>query len=533
MNISLRASANGVAAMLCVIGVWLWTWRHLAIEWHYNEQYAFGYAVPWLAGFLAWQRLRSPSGEDLDTTFADQAGPRWLVLSWLAVPLFLLAELLRRQDPTWRLVDWLLASAATLLTAGWLGQVGGRALLRMMAFPLAFLWFAVPWPSMVETPLTLGLLQAVTQVTADMLSWAGIAALQRGNTIELRNCIVGVDIACSGVQSFQAMVMATLFLGETFRLHPVRRAALLAGGALTAFAVNLVRVFALSRVASREGEGALDRMHDTIGALATATMVVVVIFLAWLLVRRNGRDVVPAAPPRWPPWRLRGANGLALLAAFALVPLAARAWFRVGIGNPSVEQKTRLWSVKTTGLPDGWRAKPDRFTPTEVHLLRFSEATAVDFRSPDLGEAHVLHLFWAPEATVPSQSFSHTPETCLPSAGWQRIGQPIPTTVNIGDIPIHGALFQFAQDGQRQSVFHATWYGGQSRPYGGPLESIGHRGGRFALLWRAPARLGHESLTVYVASQGRHDTGGARVAQVMQTVLEANRGGAVSQTKRE
>lgn len=523
MIAAIRAPANGLAAIASVAAIWLWTWRHLAIEWRFNDQYAFGYAVPWLAVFLAWQRLRQSSGKDAQP-IADGSRRRWLALAWLAVPLFLLAELFRRQDPTWRLVGWLMTSAATLLTVAWLGQIGGAPLVRTLAFPLAFAWLALPWPSLIENPLTLGLLHFVTRITADVLNWVGIAALQRGNLIELRNAVVGVDTACSGVQSFQAALMATLFMGELVRLSGVRRLVLVVGGALAAFAANLARVMTLAWLASQQGEAAIDRHHDQVGGVATLALFLAIMFFAWGLSRQKASSAplpaVGASAVSWPRWRFGGWQGLAWLLAVALVPLLTHWWFRSGAGGGLVEQTKPLWSVKTSRLADGWRVRQEPFAPEEFRLLRFTHATAVGLWSAATGYAQVTHLFWAPAATVPSQAFSHTPEICLSSAGWQRVGPPQPTTVVVHGVQVDGALFVFRLDGIEETVFHAVWYGGEPLSLGRPPRSLGGRASRFALLWNAPARLGHETLTVFLRGAGNPKERYRRLGVVLDTVLE-------------
>ena len=45
-----------------------------------------------------------------------------------------------------------------------------------------------------------------------------MAAIQRGNLIELSTGVLGVDEACSGIRSFQSTLMAALFLDERVTL---------------------------------------------------------------------------------------------------------------------------------------------------------------------------------------------------------------------------------------------------------------------------------------------------------------------------
>jgi hypothetical protein len=56
-----------------------------------------------------------------------------------------------------------------------------------------------------------------------LLGWLGVAALQHGNVIEVATGNVGIDKACSGIRSFQATLMISLFLGKLYRLNMTRR----------------------------------------------------------------------------------------------------------------------------------------------------------------------------------------------------------------------------------------------------------------------------------------------------------------------
>jgi len=85
---------------------------------------------------------------------------------------------------------------------------------RHFAFPVGFILVAVVWPWRIEKGLTQDLMQVVASLTVELLGWLDIPALQRGNLIELGTGTVGIDEACSGIRSFQATLMISLFLGE-------------------------------------------------------------------------------------------------------------------------------------------------------------------------------------------------------------------------------------------------------------------------------------------------------------------------------
>ncbi|MEW6303320.1 MAG: exosortase/archaeosortase family protein [Verrucomicrobiota bacterium] len=496
---SQRSRWNGGAWLIALAGVWFWTWRHLEIEWRLNEQYQYGYFVPLLSLYLGWERLKAlPPGDLKPASSTNVLSLALVVLSFTA---FLFAELLRQQDPTWRMVAWTMNGSASLLTAVCLWHLGGAPLLKALSVPLLFTWLALPWPSFFENGVTLALMRLVTSNTVDLLNWSGIAALQRGNVIELANGMVGVDTACSGVQSLQASLVASLCIGELLRFRLPARAGLVLAGGLCAWAGNLARVYVLTRLVQAQGESAVDRYHDMVGYTATAFTFGAIFLLAWLLARRptwqiNSEETHPAPFTAIP--RLPGSLGFTVLALVVATPLLCRIWWTFTRSGPPAIQREAMWTLRTSQLPRGWSLSADQMSAREKEMLRFSEAQAVSYRLPDGQPAHAYRLFWKPDRTVPSLAFSHTPDICLVQAGWQQVSLPEIVTLKVAGATVTGALFRFQFEGVEQAVLHCRWYGGEPEMFQGATAKTGARTERLTQLWKGRRRYGHEALTVFM-----------------------------------
>jgi exosortase len=511
MNSSV-ARTNGIAWCIGLVFAWLWTWRHLAAEWRFNEQYQYAFAVPLLAGAMAWSRLK----EKNFATAAPSAGVcsvRVAALLALAGLAFLMGEMLRQVDPTWRLVGWLFTAAATVWTAAWLWQQGGGVLLRLMLFPLCFVWLTLPWPSSIESPITQWLLIQVTSAATLCLNLTGVAALQHGSVIQLSTGFVGVDNACSGIQSFQASLMASLFFVGLHRLSPARSLLLVTLGWCAALAGNLLRIYALTRIVQGQGQAAMESWHGLIGIGVTiGTFGVITVLAQWLGRRTTAAASVGAIRSEVPP--VAGRSGFLVATSAACAPLLAWAWFNLLPGGVVSTQVSPLFQLKTNGLLENWRATADRFAPEEVKLLRFSSAEAVNYRSPQF-LVQAVHLFWKPEVTIPSLAFSHSPDICLPSAGWEQQGRPDPVSLMVRNRQVRGALFRFSGGGVPYAVLHAVWYGGVQQPFAGTPDSIGGRSDRLLQVWRRVRRQGHETLTVFVPN----DADATRLRETLEEVL--------------
>lgn len=475
------------APLLC----WGWTWYHLATEWRLNPQYEYGFAVPLLAGLLLWSRLPEIKSADAPSTTESRNG---LSLSLLAIiPLFL-GEFIRQADPFWRIGGWMLHLGATLLTFGCLLRTGGTVWLRGAISSVLFLTLAVPWPSFIEVPLTNRLLASATHIAVDGLNWLGIPALQRGNVIELTNGLVGIDEACSGIQSLLSSLMASVFLGLYLRLTLPRRIVLVGAGFVMAVLGNVARIIILTKAVKLHGQAGFEKAHDQVGMFASIGIFLCLGLIAFLLRPRKQAAVSRDVKLVWPVFPAK-LNWL-ITPSIVLLPLLVTLVWRSMAGNsPDVLDRPH-WLIRTSPPPSGWAIKTDSFTQEEQRLLQFTEGGAWYFQRSLGVEAYVVHLFWSAERTIPSEAFAHSAQICLPSAGWKQMGNPTQLPVKVGTNTVIGTLGYFEQDGKQQAVFQATWRGSSLQPINRTLAPS--RWSRLESLRDSYNLRGHETLTVFI-----------------------------------
>ena len=491
---------------LAVVLAWCWAWRHLSSEWRTNEQYEFGYGVPFLFAYCAWKRW---SG----TMQPSRSGWPLLAVAWLTLAL---GELLRWHDPTWRFTGGLLVLGATLLTAVLFLREGGAPLLRRELFPLAFAWLALPWPVPVELFVTQHLLHFVTSVTVTLVNDLGIAALQHGNIIELSGGLIGVNRACSGVQSLQASLVPSLFLGEFFRLTSARRIVLFSGGWVIAVLANLSRILAVTLVAHRSGIDAALARHDLAGGTVTTITFLAIFVLAFFLTGKN-QDEKNEAPSELDVREKTAAfsGGLAVLCIFSLIPILSNVWFsRMQIPQSEMPQ-TPLWKIDMANLPPGWSAEAVAPTESERSMLQFSEWEAFRVQSAAGWSAQIVHLFWKPGEGMPSMAFYHTPAMCMPWVGWHENGAPERVTLPLpsGEIPC--VMYRFDQGNVRQTVLQSLASAGRADFFTVDPMRLGGRFSRLSMLWREPLRQVNEELLIYVP-----ETVGAQPLDVSREIVE-------------
>ena len=262
-------SARLALPLLFFGALWFVLCRQLSGEWLVNEQYNYGWFVPFFALYLFWLRWQDrppPEGPD-GPEVSKSAANNWIAAFIGIAALFLLlpVRLFEIASPEWRPLGWIHAASVATLTLLYLWCVGGKPWVRHFAFPVAFFFVAVPWPTAVEVPIIQGLMRMVANVAAETAMLLGIPAQVEGNLIRVSTGLVGVNEACSGIRSLQTSLMIGLLFGELKRLSVLRRVALVVGAVIIAVFANFVRAVFLVTVAATKNISEVSRWHDVAG----------------------------------------------------------------------------------------------------------------------------------------------------------------------------------------------------------------------------------------------------------------------------
>lgn len=173
--------------------------RDLAHDWWTNPSVSFGFLVPPLAILLAWQNR--------ERTWAQPARPAssGLFLVSVACLLYLLGQLGAE--------FFLQRISFPVLLAGLIWTFWGPLRLRSLLFPLLLLATMVPLPVLVYNALSAPLQLFASGLATSVAQGLGISVYRDGNIINLANISLGVEEACSGLNSLSAMMVGSLLLG--------------------------------------------------------------------------------------------------------------------------------------------------------------------------------------------------------------------------------------------------------------------------------------------------------------------------------
>jgi exosortase len=449
---------------LALGGLWFVLCRHLSGEWSVNEQYGYGWFVPFFAAFLFWLRW-----EDRPESRKEEVGSRKqrIAVGIAVVALLILfpVRLFEVANPDWRPLGWVHAFAVIGITFVVIYHAGGWAWVRHFSFPVLFFLVAVPWISPIEEPIVQGLMRIVAAVATEAIGLFGIPAQLEGSLIRVNTGLVGVNEACSGVRSLQTSLMIGLLFGELKRLSVAKRFVLVLGAVALAILANFGRALFLVWIAATRNVGAVAEWHDFAGYAIVALVFCGSLALAAVLKRdkvgssRNAarqreaglskdevEDRHPASDFRPPSFLLPTSYFLLSLAWLVAVEAGVEFWYRAHEKDLMVVGN---WNVRPPEKAPGFREI--KIDEQVRQTLRFDEGREVVWKASAPGIPITNYLFffrWNPGSASVLRARAHRPDICLPSIGWSVVAN-LGTKAyrGPGDISIAARHVSFKQTG--------------------------------------------------------------------------------------
>ncbi len=194
-----------------------------------GTSYSHGFLVPFVSGYIVWQRrqvLRS-------MPFAPAP--------W-ALPGLLASVMIHVVSTIWQLH---FVSGFSFITAVWsvIGYFWGSRVARGVAFPMLFMIFMVPLPSVWLIHASFRLKMAAAQLATTVVQWMGVPAVREGSAVQLPNCRILVDDTCSGLRSLISLIALATVMTQWFPIQTMaRRSMLIASAVPMAVAANWLRV---------------------------------------------------------------------------------------------------------------------------------------------------------------------------------------------------------------------------------------------------------------------------------------------------
>ncbi len=458
--------------IFCVLACfWSVVIHQLGAQWSVYEQYHYGWAVPLLCVYLICRKAQ-PS----DPSFQTLAGHPWstrgcAILLALCALAYAPTRFLLEANPIWRLTSFLLALEVVVLTLCFVYFIAGFAAFRRFFLPISFFLVAVPWPSGLESFLVQSFTRWNVAATVELLGMFGKPAIQHGNVIEIGTGMVGIDEACSGIRSFQATFMISLFLGEYYLLNARRRTMCVLAGFACSFIFNLCRTSLLTWVGATKGTAAIAHWHDPAGVTILVACFLSLWLLAWFLAQSEGHSTAhsPSLPSahgtlawnnvlsRAPHLSLLVRVACALGIWLALVEAGTELWFR---SRERPSQAASMWDLKSSA--DGRDVTKAKIPGDVLGQFRADEAAHWLWRDGDGISWQLYYFRWLPGDSLDRRvavqlAKTHGPEKCLPAIGMTLKSDLGIITVSVGRMTLAFRQYLFTVEGQPLHVFYGIY----------------------------------------------------------------------------
>lgn len=240
--------------------------------WMDDPNYSHGFLVPLISLWFAWRRW-----PELRECPVEPSGAGFLLL--LAGMLLLAGGLA---------IDELYTSRASciIILAGIIQVLFGTQILRLLALPLAFLFFMIPLPYTFYDALALPLRGFVSILATGGLKLCGLPVLREGNMIILPNISLEVVEACSGMRSLVSLVALGTAYAFLLMKGTWRKVVLIAATVPVAVFTNVLRVFITGVLARHFGAAAAEGFfHDFAGFAVFIAAMILTAFIGWLLMK--------------------------------------------------------------------------------------------------------------------------------------------------------------------------------------------------------------------------------------------------------
>jgi EpsI family protein len=243
--------------------------------------FSYGFAVPLISAYLMWLKAgelrEAPKKPDY----------------WLAVPVAFVG-VLSLAIGTVGALRGLQGVSLVITLAGLVLLLYGSKVLRIIAFPLAYLLLMVPvWTYPLERlQLPSQLLSA--QIAARLLDLVGLPAFEQGTLLVVPGMTLEVMRECSGVNQLVALLAMVIPAGYLWLRSWSRRVALLLLAVVVAYASNGLRIAVIGFMASKGWrDGSLTGPAHVLEGLAISIVgyLVIGVCLSLLADTERSRDV--------------------------------------------------------------------------------------------------------------------------------------------------------------------------------------------------------------------------------------------------
>lgn len=402
-----------VAAIL-LLTAWLYTpiLIRLFLQWvghHHDPNFQHGIFVPIFAAFVIWQ--------DRERLREIPSSPSWagLVLVVLSMITLIVGDL--------GVENFLSRVSLLILLAGLIILFQGWAFFRAVLFPWAFLILMIPIPNLVIQRVNFPLQLVASRLATNLLQLVGVPVFREGNLIQLAAMPLDVAEACSGIRSLLSLVTLSIIYGYLLETRMWVRVALTVLAVPIAVVANSFRIFGTGLLVQAGHPDAAEGFYHALSGVLIFAVALTLLFAAhWLITliwqNKPASAKLVAKVTKLPTLSANEAQiraGSSRFAAVAVLLFVSAVGLQAHSHNEVFPPREPLNSLPKQ--MDSWIGTDEALDQQTLDILGPGEYLLREYENAkDPQPAINLYIAYFP--TQKAGDTIHSPNHCLPGAGW-------------------------------------------------------------------------------------------------------------------
>ena len=400
---------NLLALLLLIAWLYASILARLVLQWigpHSDPNFQHGIFVPIFALFVLWQDRKQLAAI---APAKSWAGLPLVVLSMVVLVLGVLGA------------DIFLPRVSLLiLLAGLIILFQGWTFFRAVLFPWAFLILMIPIPALLINRVTFPLQLVAAKWAAALLELIRVPVFLEGNLLTLARKQLDVAEACSGIRSLLSLVTLAIIYGYLLESRKWVRVVLVCAAVPIAVAANSFRVFGTGLLVQHGYENEAEGFYHTVSGLVIFAVALVMLFalhrvisLIWKIGPVASRSVVHVEER--PTEEMRTEMGAFRFGIVSATMLATAIGLQAHSSTEIIPPHQPLSSLPSQ--IDGWKGTDNVLDQQTLDILGPGEFLVRTYE--DASELQPwINLYIAYFPSQKAGDTIHSPDHCLPGAGW-------------------------------------------------------------------------------------------------------------------
>lgn len=224
----IQAALKGILIAAAITILYFPVLKRLVGDWINLPDFSHGFLIPLISLYILYDKRKSFSRI---MPLGCWSGLVWVVVGIL---LLILGEL--------ALEYFTMRFSLLFVISGCILLLLGKEYFRMVRFPIFYLIFMVPIPTLLLDKMTFPMQLLASRFSAAALYAMGIPVLQEGNILELANTSLEVAEACSGIRSLISLIALSVVFAYLTQETTIRRVILIISTFPIAIVANVFRI---------------------------------------------------------------------------------------------------------------------------------------------------------------------------------------------------------------------------------------------------------------------------------------------------